>query len=290
MRNQFHSIKNYIIVCFTILIFTGCAPKVWDYRVTEKAPKISDTELSNMSTKEFYSFLRKKDYDINYFFSYTDAYDVVERYCKLKGSALLNFDLQMINNKYIPTTNGISGTYEFYDRWLDYGVHYGCDLKETNEFIGMIRLESHLKYHRNVDDLKEYLIDTGEFLKTPYHSYQDEKDRKELLRISTTTQIDEFRRVSNLDDLVKIAQYKKTRRGTYEATFFMEFYNKQFKRVYSDDVCVSSCLKIAVLEHGFIRRDDVKYYGWDFQKELGPSRTTTTDGCTCVGKKYLIKK
>ena len=58
----------------------------------------------------------------------------------------------------------------------------------------------------------------------------------------------------------------------------------------NDDVCVSSCLKIAVLEHGFIRRDDVKYYGWDFQKELGPSRTTTTDGCTCVGKKYLIKK
>ena len=152
MRNQLHSIKNYIIVCFTILIFTGCAPKVWDYRVTEKAPKINDTELSNMSTKEFYSFLRKKDYDINYFFSYTDAYDVVERYCKLKGSALLNFDLQMINNKYIPTTNGISGTYEFYDRWLDYGVHYGCDLKETNEFIGMARLESHLKYHRNVDD------------------------------------------------------------------------------------------------------------------------------------------
>jgi hypothetical protein len=141
----------------------------------------------------------------------------------------------------------------------------------------MIRLESHLKYHRNVDDLKEYLIDTGEFLKIPYHSYQDEKDKKELLRISTTTQIDEFRRVSNLDDLVKIAQYKKTRRGTYEATFFMEFYNKQFKRVYSDDICVSSCLKIAVLEHGFIRRDDVKYYGWDFQKELGPSRTTTTD-------------
>ena len=152
MRNQFHSIKNYIIVCFTILIFTGCAPKVWDYRVTEKAPKINDTELSNMSTNEFYSFLRKKDYDDRSFFSYTDAYDVVERYCKLKGSALLNFDLQMINNKYIPTINGISGTYEFYDRWLDYGVHYGCDLKETNEFIGMIRLESHLKYHRNVDD------------------------------------------------------------------------------------------------------------------------------------------
>ena len=160
MRNQFHSIKNYIIVCFTILIFTGCAPKVWDYRVTEKAPKISDTELSNMSTKEFYSFLRKKDYDDRSFFSYADANQVVNRYCKLKGSALLNFDLQMINNKYIPTTNGISGTYEFYDRWLDYGVHYGCDLKETNEFIGMARLESHLKYHRNVDDLTEYLIFT----------------------------------------------------------------------------------------------------------------------------------
>ena len=188
-------------------------------------------------------------------------------------------------------TNGISGTYEFYDRWLDYGVHYGCDLKETNEFIGMARLESHLKYHRNVDDLTEYLIfTTGGALEIYYHSYLNEKDKKELLRISTTTQIDEFRRVSNLDDLVKIAQYKKTRRGSYEATFFMEFYNKQFKRVYSDDVCVSSCLKIAVLEHGFIRRDDVKYYGWDFQKELGPSRTTTTDGCTCVGKKYLIKK
>ena len=137
---------------------------------------------------------------------------------------------------------------------------------------------------------QEYIINTDGSLKTHYDFTQDEKDKKELLRISTTTQVDEFRRVSNLDDLVKIAQYKKTRRGTYEATFFNEFYDKRFKRVYSDDICVSSCLKIAVLEHGFTRRDDVKYYGWDFQKELGPSRTTTTDGCTCVGKKYLIKK
>ena len=291
MRNQFHSIKNYIIVCFAILIFTGCAPKVWDYRVTEKAPKISDTELSNMGTKELYSFLKRKDYSEYTFFSYTDAYDVVERYCKLKGSALLHLELIKTSKNYIPALGGISGTYERYDRWLDYGVNYGCDLKETNEFIGITRLISHLKFNRNVDDLEEYIINTDGSLKIHYDFTQDEKDKKELLMISTTTQVDDFKRVSNLDDLVKIAQYKKTRRGTYEATFFNEFYDKRFKRVYSfNDICFSSCSKIAVLEHGFLRKSDVKYYGWDFIKEIGPSRTTTDDGCTCVGKKYLIKK
>ncbi len=49
MKNQFRFIKSYIIVSFTILIFTVCATKIWNYRMTEKAVKINDTELKYLT-------------------------------------------------------------------------------------------------------------------------------------------------------------------------------------------------------------------------------------------------
>lgn len=132
---MFQIFKNYILVSLLILSFNGCATKVHDFTINEKSKPISDTELSKMTTKELHQFMsiKKLYYERN--FTYTNAYDVVSTYCKLKGSDLIAYTPV---NQTILNSNIRSILKDDYDRHMTLGsspTYYGCNLYDTNEYL-----------------------------------------------------------------------------------------------------------------------------------------------------------
>lgn len=296
--------KNCVLVLFLILTVSGCTNKVYDFRVTENAKKISDDELSKMSFDEFFNFMKIRDFQLDTVVTYTNANEIFNRYCKIKGSEVIPYNPENI----LMRMRHIEPVLKEYDRYYDGSSYYGCKLYDTNEYLELSRISSHgysgLIYGKKEKDdtflLKRNTISIHSF-NDYIKKYRENKDTKYTLynKPIVYTQFKE-----SMDAL-------RNKKGSYEFFYYTSYIDNRDKNISitDDDMdrsaffntgylyrnyneCGYKCKKINIESNGYdILMDSIRD-GWSIQSKNKVLISKKIDSsCTCYGDfKYTMKK
>ncbi len=189
-------------------------------------------------------------------YTYSDSYKTLQRYCKLKGSKLTFFE-----PKY---SNFFLGFYKINLRkagsYFDSITYFGCDIKETNEYFELNRVESALGYSRECRDLLiEYTINNKKW----YDYYFEKKSDEEYKKYIKPSKFNEFKEKN--DALRK-------RKGTYTFTYFDGFMNQD--KYYNNinmlayDEYANVCRKMNIHNFYYTSIDKSLKDGWTIQSSL----------------------
>lgn len=304
MREIFNAFKTHILVSILILVVSGCSNKVYEFRVTENTKKISDNELSKMSFGEFYNFMKIRDFQLDTVVTYTNANEIFNRYCNLKGSEVIPYNPE---NKLMRMRH-MEQVLKDYDRYYDGSSYYGCKLYDTNEYLELSRISSHgfsgfIYGKKETDDtflLKRNTINIHSF-NDYIKKYRENKDTK-YTTYSKPIEYSKFK--EDMDTL-------RNRKGSYEVSYFSSYVDVGGKSVSIKDdemdrsaffntgylyrnykECGYKCKKVNIESNGYDILQDSIRDDWTIQSKIDtPISKKIDSSCTCYGDaKYIMKK
>lgn len=304
---MFPVIKNCILVSLLILAFDGCATRVKDFKITEKSKPISDTELSKMTTKEFHEFMKIKVLYSDRVFTYTDSYDIVDRYCKLKGSDLIVY---IPSNKVFLDRSMTPFLKDNYDIKYEFGTasstsYWGCKLYDTNEYLDLTLVSSYGSLNRIYS--KAQYADTYFLELDSINKYEFDDYLKKF----------KFAKYDKYNYNVKVPEYNnemeqlRNRQGTYEHFYFdrmiykgksysidnddydrINFHDRKMIPYNIDNKCALTCKQSNMKSNGYDMLRDTLRDKWTIQSEEQFVIVKKIDSdCSCAGvKRYIMKK
>lgn len=304
---MFQIFKDCILVSLLILSFNGCATRVKDFKITDKSKPISDTELSKMSTKQFHEFMKIKELYSNRVFTYTDAFDVVDRYCKLRGSDLMvylppNHDfLESSMTPFLKDNYDIKYTFGTYSGT----TYYGCKLYDTNEYLDLTLVSSYGQLNHIIGKTQKtdtYFLEIDSLNKYEFDKYLDKFKFAKYDKYNYNVNNPEYNNEMN---------QLRNRQGTFEHFYFdrmiykgksysidnddydrINYYNRKMIPYNIDNNCALTCKQSNMKSNGYDMLRDTLRDKWTIQSEEDFYIVRKIDSdCSCAGvKKYIMKK
>jgi len=271
MNNKANLLLNIFLVIFLSILVSGCSKKIYEYRIadTVKNKQISDKELKQMNVKQFYNFIKVKENrkDMNAYIPSNSSY-LINRFCKLKNSEM---------KEYIPvfgsvTVLDLEGNLMARDRIIDYSTLYGCYIENTDEYLELIRIDSHTQ--RFKDKYRDNVINISKYSKNDYLDNMNSRKKDDEKKIKEIE-------LSN----IKINKLRE-RTGTHSFIFNTSFINN------SDyaDTCIKSCKNYNIENTGYSLLQESLDDNWEFVSKIGNINTKVNRYCTCEGVNVLMKK
>ncbi|KAB7885191.1 hypothetical protein [Poseidonibacter ostreae] len=271
MNNKSNSLLNIFLVIFLSVLVSGCSKKIYEYRIVEtvKNKQISDEELKKMNVRQFYNFIKVKENrkGMNAYIP-SNSYNLVFKFCKLQNSKL---------KKYTPvlgstTVLNLEGNLKAANRIVDYATLHGCYIEKTDEYLELIRINSHTQ--RFKDRYRDNVINISKYSKIDYldninsRKKDDEKKIKEI-------------ELSN----IKINKLRE-RTGTHSFIFNTSFINNSD---YSN-TCIKSCKNYNIENTGYSLLQESLDDKWEFVSKIGNVNTKVNRYCTCEGVNILMRR
>lgn len=302
-----HMFKNYILVSLLILSFDGCATRVKDFKITEKSKPISDAELSKMSAKEFHEFMKIKVLYSDRVFTYTDAHDVVDRYCKSRGSDLIVYTPS--NKAFLDSSMSLF-LKDNYDIKYEFGTggltsYWGCKLYDTNEYLDFTLVSSYGPLNRiysKVQYADTYFLELDSLNKYEFDTYLEKFKFAKYNKYNYNVSVPEYN--NEMEQL-------RNRQGAYEHLYFdrmiykgksysisnddydrINFYDRKMIPYSIDNKCALTCKQSNMKNNGYDMLRDTIRDKWTIQSEKDFYVVKKIDSdCSCAGvKKYIMIK
>ena len=265
--------KNFSFLILLVFIVTGCSNKIYPYKIadTVKNKEISDIELKKMNVKQFYDFIKiKEDREDITAYVPSKSFYFINRYCKLKNSRLRKYtDV----DKSVDVLS-IEGNLMASNRIVDYSTQFGCYIESTDEYIELIRVDSHTRRFKN--QYRDNVVSISKFSKKSYLSFMD--DRKK----------DAEKREKAIEASYQERKMLRERKGTHAIVFYNSFrFNGERKY---ENICVKSCKNFNIDNTGYVSLQKSLDDNWKFVSKIGNINTSINKYCTCEGINVLMKK
>ena len=224
-----------------------------------------------MNVKQFYDFIKVIEYnkDIDAYIP-SNSVILINRYCRLKNSRL---------KKYTPIVGSVAvldyeGNLMASDRIVDYSTQFGCYIESTDEYIELIRVDSHTRRFKN--QYRDNVVSISKYAKGYYLSFMD--DRKK----------DAEKKEKIIEASYQERKMLRERKGTHSIIFYNSFsFNGENKY---ENVCAKSCKNYNIENTGYISLQESLNDNWEFVSKIGNINTSINRHCICKGVNLLLKK
>ena len=271
MNSKINLLLNIFLVIFLSILISGCSKKIYEYRLadTVKNKQISDEELKQMNVKQFYDFIKVKENekDISAYIP-SNSYALINRYCKLRNSEMKKYNPKFGSYAVLD----LEGNLKAANRIIDYSTVYGCYIESTDEYLELIRIDSHTqrfkdRYRDNIINLENNSKDL--YLENINSRKKDNEKKIKEIELSN----------------IKIKKLRE-RTGTHSFIFNTSFINNSD---YADS-CIKSCKNYNIKNTGYSLLQESLDDNWEFVSKIGNVNTKVNRYCTCEGVSVLMKK
>lgn len=309
---MFHVFKNYILVSLLILSFNGCSSKVHDFTITQKLKPISDEELSKMTAKEFHKFMSIKNLYHERNFTYTNAYEIVSKYCKLKGSDLIAYTPSNQTRHDIQMRTILKDDYDRRMSLFSSETYYGCNLYDTDEYLELTVVFSFGRERYAIGDLVK---DNTYFLEYDATNRYEFRDFMENLKLA---KYDKYNYGKYTPEYNGNMEKLRNRKGTFEQFYYdtaiykdrqISIIDDDYDRsnfsfgkkipYTSEDECALVCKQENMKNNGYDIFKDSLRENWKLQatsnifikNKFATINNIKINDCTCLAsRKYTLKK